>query len=303
MDRTPIVIEVPTPVAMPCQLKEPAEFERARKPGTPGVAGANTRARVGPDKPGANWVNAIQVYQFMPGALYQVHTAVYQVTTILLQPGERMTMDLAVGDTARWEMATGTVGSKEGMRVAIFLKPHWGKLRTNITIPTDRRIYLVEIQSNENGTYMAQVAWEYPQDSPLLVRAKAASAEEVAQTPAPHVERFEPSAQLCGVSTSNSRFHFGYRMETKARQAIRWKPERIFDDGTWTYVQFPANLPSTDAPALVGRSDEGGYRAVTYDTAYGCYIAQGVLNAWELRLGEQRPTTIHITRQAPTGGE
>ena len=297
VDRTPIIIEVPKPVPMPCQLKEPPEFMTSKKRGS-SVAQTNQAARVGASE--ANMINAVHVYQYMEGALYQVHAAVNQVTSLLLQPGEQLAMELATGDKVRWKIATGVVGSKEGQRVVIFLKPDWPTLRTNLTIATDKRLYLVEMQSNENGTYMAQVAWEYPQDAGMLVQPGGTM--PVAGPPAtPVSERFDPSEQVCGVKAANSRLYFGYTMQAKKVPA--WKPERIFDDGSKTYIQFPANLESTDAPVLVGRTESGDVQLVNYLPQYGCYIADRILNAWELRIGEKNPQVVRVTRTAPLGGE
>ena len=300
IDRTPVIIEKLVPVPMPCQLKEAPEFATP-KPSGKTVAQTNQTARMGPPK--AHMINAVHVYPYMEGALYQVQAAVNQVTSLLLQPGERLSMELATGDTVRWKIATGVVGSAHGQRVVIFLKPDWPSLKTNLTIPTDRRIYLVEMQSNENGTYMAQVGWEYPQDGAVLVPAGASVAEAGPSPSTAPAERFEPSAQLCGIAAAASRLNFGYTMQSTSKRIPAWKPERIFDDGAKTYVQFPANLASTEAPVLIGRTETGDPQIVSYEPQYGCYIAHRVLNTWELRLGEQNPVVVQITRTPIRGGE
>ena len=48
--------------------------------------------------------NAIQIYPWSEGALYQVYAAPGQITTIALEPGERLAGSgpIAAGDTARW---------------------------------------------------------------------------------------------------------------------------------------------------------------------------------------------------------
>ncbi len=72
--------------------------------GTPAgrVENANAAARVEPRREG--YYNAIQIFPWSEGALYQVYAAVGQITSIALEPGESLTGagPIAAGDTARW---------------------------------------------------------------------------------------------------------------------------------------------------------------------------------------------------------
>ena len=63
---------------------------------------ANAAARVEPRSDG--YFNAVQVFPFSPGALYQVYVAPGQITDIALEPGEQLTGagPIAAGDTVRW---------------------------------------------------------------------------------------------------------------------------------------------------------------------------------------------------------
>src|SRR5258708_653581 len=60
---------------------------------------ANEAARIEPTPSG--FVNAMQVWPFSPGALYQVYTMTGKVTDIALEPGEEIT-DISAPDTVRW---------------------------------------------------------------------------------------------------------------------------------------------------------------------------------------------------------
>ena len=63
---------------------------------------ANDAARVEPRKEG--YFNAVQVFPFSPGALYQIYAAPGQITDIALEPGEQLTGSgpVSAGDTVRW---------------------------------------------------------------------------------------------------------------------------------------------------------------------------------------------------------
>ena len=95
------VVAVPEVLPMPAQLMPAPEAEDAKPTPEPAdekvrVSRANAEARVAPTREG--YVNAIQVWPFTDGALYQVYAAVGRVTVIALQPGEEL-VTVAAGDT------------------------------------------------------------------------------------------------------------------------------------------------------------------------------------------------------------
>ena len=66
------------------------------------VEQANGAARMQPTR--AGYINAIQVYPFSEGALYQLYAAPGEITDIALEPGEQLVGSgpVAAGDTVRW---------------------------------------------------------------------------------------------------------------------------------------------------------------------------------------------------------
>src|SRR5215510_10054698 len=157
-EKPPVYIEVPTPVAMPCQLKpapvlteQPVSTRKSGKgKGVQRVALTNTEARQGPES--AEGINAVQSFPYMPGALYQVYAGVKQVTTLLFQPGEKL-MSFVAGDTERWEVAKTEGGTGSERQEMLVLKPQVEKITTNLTVTTTKRLYLVELHSTNGGTY------------------------------------------------------------------------------------------------------------------------------------------------------
>ena len=173
------VVEVPKPLPLPDQLKPiPAaktETEEAANPRLR-VARANGAARVEPSR--AGYVNAVQVYPFSDGALYQLYAAPGEVTDIALQPGEQLVGPgpVAAGDTVRWIIGDTESGSGPTKREHILIKPTRANLTTNLVINTDRRTYHLELRSAEK-TYMASVSWAYPADQLIALRGQSAEAE------------------------------------------------------------------------------------------------------------------------------
>ncbi|NDB69958.1 MAG: P-type conjugative transfer protein TrbG, partial [Methylocystaceae bacterium] len=101
------VVSIPKVLPLPGQLKPVSEKKssedkaEAAEP-TQRVNQANAAARIEPVKDG--FINAVQVYPYSSGALYQVYTAPGQITDVALQEGEQLVGNgpVAAGDTVRW---------------------------------------------------------------------------------------------------------------------------------------------------------------------------------------------------------
>eukprot|EP01036_Dinobryon_divergens_P059844 gene59844-79816_t len=142
-------VAVPQPLALPGQLK-PVGREADAKP-VPELADekarvskANEEARIAPSREG--YVNAIQVWPYADGALYQVYTSPGRVTLIGLQAGDEL-VTVSAGDTVRWIVGDTASGSGADLRVNVLVKPTRVGLKTNLVITTNRRTYLLELSS------------------------------------------------------------------------------------------------------------------------------------------------------------
>lgn len=274
------IVAIPEPLPLPGQLKplpsdEPAKG-RDERPPEERIADAQAAARYEPSHEG--YVNAIQVYPYTEGALYQLYAAPEQVTDIALQPGETL-VAVSAGDTVRWVLGDTTSGQGANERVHILVKPIAPELRTNLVITTDRRVYRLELRSTEE-TYMAALSWTYPQDELLVLRRqndRALAAE--AQT----VEHGLKLAKL----------RFRYRV---SGDDPPWRPLRAFDDGAKVYIQFPARLDQGTAPPLFVVGPEGEAELVNYRVRGNYYIVDRLFAAAELRLGEDPQQVVRITR-------
>jgi type IV secretion system protein VirB9 len=155
------------------------------------IARANKAARLEPKD--ADYLNAIQVYPYSEGALYQVYAAPGEITDIALEPCEQLvgTGPVAAGDTVRWIIGDTESGSGATKRIHILIKPTRAKLTTNLVINTDRRTYHLELRATET-TYMASVSWTYPQDQLIALR----KANAVAEASAPVASGIDLSASV-----------------------------------------------------------------------------------------------------------
>jgi len=80
------------------------------------VSYANDAAIVKPTTD--NYLNAIQLYPYTPGSLYQVYTSPTQITDIALEKGEGL-ITVSAGDTERWTVGDTVSGSGVNEQVHI----------------------------------------------------------------------------------------------------------------------------------------------------------------------------------------
>ena len=264
------VVELPKPLPLPGQLKPVpgAKSPPEAKDPKDRITQANKAARVQPVRNG--FINAVQVYPFSPGALYQVYAAPGQVTDVALQPGEQLVGSgpVAAGDTVRWIIGDTESGTGESKQIHILVKPTRPDLQTNLVINTDRRTYLLELNSTEK-TYMASVSWQYPHDQLIALRRQNAAALAA-----------QPVAT--GVDISSLNFRYEIEGDTPA-----WRPLRAFDDGIKVYIEFPSGIRQGEMPPLFIIGAGGDTELVNYRARQNYYIVDRLFGAAELRLGDK----------------
>jgi type IV secretion system protein VirB9 len=264
------VVELPKPLPLPGQLKPVNAAKMSPEPTDPKkrVAQANEAARMQPVRNG--FINAVQVYPFVLGALYQVYAAPGQVTDIALQPGEQLVGagPVAAGDTVRWIVADTLSGSGQSAQVHILVKPTRPDLQTNLVINTNLRTYHMELRSTEK-TYMASVSWQYPQDQLIALRRQN---QQAALT--------QPVASGVDISKLN----FRYQIEG---DSAPWRPLRAFDDGAKVYIEFPSGVGQGEMPPLFVIGPSGNSELVNYRARQNYYVVDRLFAAAELRLGDK----------------
>ncbi|VVE57464.1 P-type conjugative transfer protein TrbG [Pandoraea horticolens] len=272
------VVEVPKPLPLPDQMKPlpPADAKPAPEPADAKarVEQANAEASVVPTRDG--YINAIQVWPFSDGALYQVYTSPGRVTVISLQQGEEL-VTVAAGDTVQWIVGDTASGSGTSRRVAVMVKPVRAGIMTNLVITTNRRTYLLELTSTAKA-WMASVSWEYPKDQMLALQAQAQAAD--AQAPAAE-------------GLSLDQLHFRYAI---TGDSPPWKPVRAFDDGQHVYIQFPVGIAQGELPPLFVVGPDGKGELVNYRFHAPYDIVDRLFGAAELRLGGDKAAVVRIER-------
>jgi len=263
----------PLPVAVDAATDvEPAD-EKVR------VARANEEARIAPSREG--YVNAIQVWPYAEGALYQVYTSPGRVSVIALQQGEEL-VTVSAGDTMRWIVGDTASGAGATLRVNILVKPTRAGLKTNLVVTTNRRTYLLELSSTPQA-WMASVSWDYPKDRMLALQKQARDA--AAATPV-----------VSSVTLEQIKFRYAITGD-----APPWKPLRAFDDGERVYIQFPGGIAQGELPPLFVIGPEGSGQLVNYRFRSPYYVVDRLFGAAELRLGGNKAQMVRIERTDAAG--
>lgn len=302
----PVVKEIKVPVATPQLRRLPllaTKNNKAKKlPGTEEtIAEATKKATQGPVPDG--FIEAVQTYDYLPGEVYEVYTSPGHITTIALRPGEHL-IAKAAGDTARWVIADshteasqastdgalGTSGGTSGGdfrgrglrgQTLLLVKPLKPNVETNLVISTDQRVYYIDLKSLP-GVYQSAVRWNYPQ---TLAHQLAQSDQDQAHANQMVIARGLDLAQL----------DFDYRVYAKGEKP-NWMPKRVFTDGHKTYIAFPKNLATMQAPPLFVLGRKGQTQLVNYRVKGHYYIVDQVIQRAELRLGENPQRIIRIQR-------
>lgn len=269
------IVKVPEPVPLPGQLlPRPKAPKPDKRPPAARVAAANRAALQEPQASG--YVNAVQVYPYMEGALYRLYAAPEQVSDIALEPGETLSA-VSAGDTVRWVIGDTTSGEGADKRVHVLVKPFAAGLRTNLVILTNRRSYHLQLDSTDR-TAMAAISWTYPADELLALEARNRRAEAAAPVD-------------LGLSLENLRFRYAITGDDPP-----WRPVQAFDDGSKVYIQFPRRIDQGEMPPLFVVGPDGGNELVNYRVRGAYYIVDRLFAAAELRLGEDAQQVVRISR-------
>ncbi|MCO6439402.1 MAG: TrbG/VirB9 family P-type conjugative transfer protein [Phycisphaerae bacterium] len=281
--------EIPLRRPLPTPAPSTSDPQVTAPPASEIIEGARNSATQHPSE--KHFINAVQVYDFVPGAVYEVITAPGFVTMLYLRPGEEL-KHLAAGDTSRWLIDTVAAGDADSRvnglssddhvsvagRVSVLIKPRFPLLQTNLVIATNERIYLIDLRSQEQ-TYHSAVEWTYP-SSPTVIHAESVSRER------------QPTARKNGVR------NYLYSLKAPRGGLPPWAPQAVYDDGHRVYVEFDPSIDDHERPPLYLLDPDGMARMVNYRTESNYYVVDRLFDRAALRIGSQR-VVIERVRPRP----
>jgi type IV secretion system protein TrbG len=178
-----------------------------------------------------------------------VDCAPLRTTDIQLQPGETIT-DVALGDTERWMATPAASGDPRNAVPHLAVKPQAPGIETNLTIYTTKHIYHLLLRSR--GHAMQEVEFYYPDELSGAMKDADAAAAKVKQEAVDPPDDSDDIVRVAAVDAAQLNFAY-----TVAGPNVPWKPIRAFDDGSHVYVQMPAGMKSSEAPALLINAGTG----------------------------------------------
>lgn len=198
---------------------------------------------------------------------------------IELQPGE-IVLDVAAGDTKRWKLGRASSGQGDNISTHVIAKPTDVNLQTNLIITTNRRVYHIELFAGEGANdYLNWIGFYYPEDMVQTwadakqvdeKQAKEKKALVVAELPNVDVDKLDFQYTVTG-GDNNSRF----------------KPVRVFNDGTHVYLQMPEEMKSSEAPALLLLDKSNKPELVNYRLKDNYYVVDKLFDKAMLVIGAE----------------
>ncbi len=279
----PAVVQAPPPVpAPPTQLVKINDTPPPQVSGEAATLEARANATQVPELQG--YVNAVMVYNYEPGEVYRVDTSPDYVTSIMLEKGEKL-ISKASGDTERWLLGNTIMGTGADQQVMILLKPIAPNLHTNVVITTSKRVYFLDVYSHAGDGYQSGISWNYPDEQLADMEQQTQQANQTAD-------------DTVSSNLSISDLNFNYRMKMVQGDKPDWYPIQVFDDGNKTYIRFPNNLGTTDAPPLFVMAQGNQAALVNYRVKGSYYIVDRLFDRAQLRFGETPQTIVEIDRTA-----
>lgn len=226
----------------------------------------------------ASHVRARIVFPYLESSIYEVYAAPERMTAIELAPGEHLTTENErpkAADTVQWMADAVTAGEGAEKRTIILVKPLVSGIETNLLIPTNKHVYDLLLRS-ESEAYMPLVGFSYPY-------------EEAAATEAKLTAQIEAEAARTPLAVPPEKLMFRYRIEGSK---VLWRPLRVFDDGTRTYLEMPPEMTSGEAPAFFVMEGTTPL-LVNYRVKGDWYIVDRLFEHAQLRIGKKTAVDIY----------
>jgi type IV secretion system protein TrbG len=264
------------PVPMPGQFMSTKNQKTPKHlTGEAAINAANKKAMKQPTS--GEYINSIMTFDYMPGALYQLYSAPLSVTDIQFQNNEHI-VAVGAGDTLRWQVSKTYSGVGATRQEHLLVKPIEDGLTNSLVVTTDLRTYHLILHSTPK-TYMASVAWRYPDGDSNLIANLNEEQDEV----------FDGIDN--GIDINNLKFNYYVKL-INGRTQPEWFPRMVFNDGKKTYIKFAEDIQ--EAPNLfVG--DSKNRQVINYRVQGNYYIVDNVIIEAQLCGGLKNNTIVQIT--------
>lgn len=186
--------------------------------------------------------------------------------------------NVAIGDSQAWQV---TPNKRANL---LFVKPLAATASTNMTVVTDRHTYLFDLVASTSAKPLYVLRFTYPDEpKPQMAAVDAASSEEIAAASDPQAVT-DPAA-------------LNFAWTGKGDRHLL--PARTYDDGTATFLAWPAGSP---VPAILIKDSAGTEGPVNFTVRGDVIVVDGVPREIVLRSGKDNATLINSGPVAPAVG-
>jgi type IV secretion system protein VirB9 len=182
----------------------------------------------------------IKTLKYDPHQIVRVSGQAGFQSTIEFAPDERIE-NVALGNSAEWQVTPNRRAS------LIFLKPLVTRSRSNMTVVTDRRIYMFDLVTSARGVSpIYALRFSYPANGIRSAERAGITAEPATVPAAAPPTPIRPQE-----------FNFAWT----SKGASNLLPARVFDDGSAVYLAWRRDVP---LPAIMTMSDDRKVAALNY---------------------------------------
>ena len=201
------------------------------------------------------------MFTYGDNKVYQIYCQPGFVTDIRLAQGDVVNY-IGAGDTVRWIIDQGKVGSGNDVVNHIYVKPIQQGIATNLVINTNERNY--QINMIAGNYYNPGVLWQYP------INKK---------------KEFEEKIVKDYLTFDSEKLNFDYIVsETK----FAWSPQSVFDDGKKTYLKMKPSVFNVDMPAFFVLDKKNKIVLVNYRVVKGIYVVDRLFERGQLVVGTEK---------------
>lgn len=230
------------------------------------------------------------VYQYGYGKPSLI-CATLRVCAIKLQPGERIiNRGVQIGDKINWKL--DVVYDETNDMTVVSLKPVDAGLDSSLTILTDRRDYHIQLLSTKDR-YMPFIRFSFPEEEEERMWEAYEKAVGLSVGNGPVAAREDGNAMDVTLADLKN-LNFKYRVSSCN---CPWRPERVYDTGRQTIIEFPERVLAGKIPALTIVSSSNSEQIVNYRVNGTRYIVDQLFDRAKLSLvSGRKETSVTIDR-------
>jgi len=190
--------------------------------------------------------------------------------------------NVAIGDSQAWQV---TPNKRANL---LFVKPLAASAATNMTVVTDRHTYLFDLVASNSARPLYVLKFTYPDEpKPALASVDGATAEEIAAASDPQaVTEGSPQSNTLRGAPDPAALNFAWT----GKGDRKLLPARTYDDGSATFLAWPAGSP---VPAILIKDSAGTEGPVNFTVRGDVIVVDGVPREIVLRSGKDNATLVN----------